>query len=55
MPMAREKQRELDEQDREEIEALLREIDLLLQHIIMRVRERDSRIFKKRSWDRRTP
>ena len=46
--MKREKQRKLNEADRQEIEALLREIELLLNHVILRIRERDSRIFKSR-------
>ena len=37
-----------DFEDLEELESLLKDIELLLKHVIFRIREEDSRIFKKR-------
>jgi len=53
--MVHDKEQKLDERDKEEIEALLREIDLLLQHVILRIRERDSRIFRQQPKNGRKP
>ena len=45
--MASNKEARVDLGEDEEIADLLEEIDLLLRHVIFRIRERDPRIFKR--------